>query len=82
VELHGLIIGADETDAGGGAEEFFFGLVLGPDDLEDGVEGDHEAALAGLAVHGMIEHRFGSEDEDDRLRVVALEVEGRAEDGV
>lgn len=82
VELHGLIIGAYETDARWCTEEFFFGLVLRPDDLEDSVESDHEAPLSGLAVHWMIEHCFGSKHEHDRLGAVAFEVQRGTEDGV
>lgn len=82
VELHGLIIGADETDARWCTEEFFLGLILRPDDLEDSVEGDHEAPLGGLAVYWMIEDCFGSKHEYDWLGVVAFEIERGAEDRI
>ena len=60
VELHWLVVGTDEADTRGGAKEFFLGFVLGPDDLEDGVKSDHEAAFCGLVVDGMVEGSFGS----------------------
>jgi hypothetical protein len=82
VELHGLEVGTYETDAGGNTKDLLLRLVLGSNDLEDGVEGNHKTAFGGLAIYGMVEDSFGGEDKHHWLRVIALEVEGCAEYGV
>lgn len=82
VKLLGVVIGADELDAGGRSEDLLLGFVLGPEDLEDGVEADHESALVGLGLDGVVEDCFWGEDEDDGGCVVGLEEEGSGESGV
>jgi hypothetical protein len=64
IKLLGLIVGADKLDARWNSEDLLLGFVLGPDNLEDGVEGDHEPPLADLALDGVVEDSFGREDED------------------
>lgn len=82
IDLLQLEVGADKLNACGRSKDLLLWLVLGPDDLEDGVEGDHESSLAGLAVHRMVEDCLWSEDENNRMRAIGLEEESGGEDWV
>lgn len=56
VKLLRLVVGADKLKSIRHSQSFFLGLVLRPEHLEDGVEGDHEPFL------GLLVLRSGEED--------------------
>lgn len=82
VKLLRVIIGADELYAGGRSEDLLLWFVLGPEDLEDSVEADHESAFAGLGLEGVVEDCFWGQHQDNGGGVVRLEEEGSGEGGV
>lgn len=62
IKLLRLVIGADEFDACWCAKYLLLRFVLGPDDLKNSIEGDHESPLVGFVINRMIEHSFWRED--------------------
>ena len=78
----GLAIGGDEFESEWCPQALFLGFVLGPQDLEDGVEADHEAPLE-LAILGSgVEDGLGGENQGDLGGVVLFEPEGGGEHGI
>jgi len=64
------------------AEYLFFGFVLGPQDLENGIESNHEALLGEFAFRLTIKYGLVSEHKRYGGSVVRFEVESGAEYGV
>lgn len=82
IKLLALIVGADEFDACGSAKYFLFGLIFGPNNLEDGIECNHKAFLLGLVIKRVKEDRFGCQNQRDGQGVIWLEVVGGGEDRI
>lgn len=77
IKLLGFVIGANKLDASRCSKYFFFRLILGTDDLEYRIKGNHEALLAGFVINGMMQDSFGSEDQHYWGSVVWLKIKCR-----